>query len=46
MVFSDSSHSQPLPNLTGLKALDELMRCGSEGSKPEGLDQTKKPLRP
>jgi para-nitrobenzyl esterase len=46
MVFSDSSHSQPLPNLPGLKALDELLRCGSEGSKPDGLDQTKKPLRP
>ena len=27
MVFSDSSHSQPLPNITGLKALDELLRC-------------------
>jgi len=27
MVFSDSSHSQPLPNITGLKALDQLLRC-------------------
>jgi para-nitrobenzyl esterase len=28
MVFGDSSHSQPFPNIDGLKALDELMRCG------------------
>jgi para-nitrobenzyl esterase len=27
MVFSDSSHSQRLPNSAGLKALDELLRC-------------------
>jgi para-nitrobenzyl esterase len=27
MIFSDSSHSQQLPNLAGLKALDELLRC-------------------
>jgi para-nitrobenzyl esterase len=27
MVFSDSSHSQPLPNVMGLKALDELLHC-------------------
>ena len=31
MVFSDSSHSQPLPNIAGLKALDEILRC----AKPE-----------
>jgi para-nitrobenzyl esterase len=33
MVFGDSSHSQPLPNITGLKALDELLRC----AKPQDL---------
>jgi len=27
MIFSDSSHSEALPNITGLKALDELLRC-------------------
>jgi para-nitrobenzyl esterase len=27
MVFSASSRSQPLPNITGLEALDELLRC-------------------
>jgi para-nitrobenzyl esterase len=27
MIFSDSSHSQRLPNVEGLKALDELLRC-------------------
>ena len=27
MVFSDSSHSQRLPNLAGLKALDGILRC-------------------
>jgi para-nitrobenzyl esterase len=27
MVLSDSSHSQRLPNLAGLKALDEVLRC-------------------
>lgn len=27
MIFSDSSHSQRLPNAAGLNALDELMRC-------------------
>jgi para-nitrobenzyl esterase len=27
MVFNDSSHSQPLANIAGLKALDALLRC-------------------
>jgi para-nitrobenzyl esterase len=27
MVLSDSSRSQPLPNIEGLKALDDLLRC-------------------
>jgi para-nitrobenzyl esterase len=27
MVLSASSRSQPLPNITGLEALDELLRC-------------------
>lgn len=27
MVFGDSSHSQPLPDIAGLKALDELLHC-------------------
>lgn len=27
MIFSNSSHSQRLPNIDGLKALDELLRC-------------------
>lgn len=31
MLFSDSSHSQPLPNIAGFKALDALLRC----AKPE-----------
>jgi para-nitrobenzyl esterase len=34
MVFGDSSHSQPLPNITGLKALDELLRCDSSRGAP------------
>jgi hypothetical protein len=34
MVFSDSSHSQPLPNITGLKALDEIMRCDISRATP------------
>jgi para-nitrobenzyl esterase len=33
MVFSDSSHSQPLPNIAGLKALDALLRCGRRTTK-------------
>ena len=28
MVFGDSSHSQPLPNIDGINALDDLLRCG------------------
>jgi para-nitrobenzyl esterase len=31
MLFSDFSHSQPLPNIAGFKALDALLRC----AKPE-----------
>jgi len=31
MFFGDSSHSQPLPNIAGFKALDTLLRC----AKPE-----------
>jgi para-nitrobenzyl esterase len=31
MFFSDSSHSQPLPNIAGFRALDALLRC----AKPE-----------
>jgi para-nitrobenzyl esterase len=27
MLFSDSSRSQPLPNIAGFKALDALLRC-------------------
>jgi len=27
MVFSDSPHSQRLPNIDGIKALDDLLRC-------------------
>ena len=34
MVFSDSSHSQRLPNVAGLKALDEILRCGSVTNQP------------
>jgi hypothetical protein len=34
MVFGDSSHSQPLPNIPGLKALDELLRCDIERGTP------------
>jgi para-nitrobenzyl esterase len=34
MVFGDSSHSQPLPNIPGLKALDELLRCDIERDAP------------
>jgi para-nitrobenzyl esterase len=33
MIFSDSSHSQPLPNITGLKALDDLLRCAKSQDK-------------
>ena len=29
MVLSDSSHSQQLPNLAGLKALDDILRCAN-----------------
>jgi para-nitrobenzyl esterase len=32
MIFGESSHSQALPNITGLKALDALLRC----EKPQG----------
>ena len=34
MVFGDSSRSQPLPNIRGLKALDELLRCDIERDTP------------
>jgi para-nitrobenzyl esterase len=27
MIFSDSCHSQTLPNVAGLKALDKILRC-------------------
>jgi para-nitrobenzyl esterase len=34
MVFGDSSQSQPLPNITGLKVLDELLRCNTSQGAP------------
>ena len=34
MIFGDSSHSQPLPNLRGLKALDELLHCDISRGAP------------
>jgi para-nitrobenzyl esterase len=34
MIFGDSSHSQPLPNITGLKALDVLLRCDNSRGAP------------
>jgi para-nitrobenzyl esterase len=34
MVFGDSSHSQPIPNIMGLRALDELLRC----AKPQNTN--------
>ena len=43
MIFSDSSHSQRLPNIDGLKALDELLRC----AKPENeSSHTREPCDP
>jgi para-nitrobenzyl esterase len=34
MIFGDSSHLQPLPNIRGLKALDELFRCNTSRGAP------------
>jgi para-nitrobenzyl esterase len=34
MIFGDSSYSQRFPNISGLKALDELMRCGISRGQP------------
>jgi para-nitrobenzyl esterase len=34
MVFGDSPSSQPLPNLTGLNALDALLRCDASRGAP------------
>jgi hypothetical protein len=33
MVFGYSSHSQRLPNIEGLKALDDLLRCAKPRDK-------------
>ena len=44
MVFGDSSHSQPLPNIAGLKALDELLRCGVSRESRDIPDIHDKPV--
>jgi para-nitrobenzyl esterase len=35
MIFGDSSHTQCFPNIEGVKALDELMRCDTSRVKTE-----------